>query len=309
VRIDENVRLMNELHARWEREEIAKKNSTTKVYTITTTNDANVPNDSKPPIISSRRAIEEKVSTSVEKLPKIAKTVKTASDKSAEIFRHEKETCPVVYDSNAFDFYSCNITEVIKFLQKLAESPNASAINMAFTKHITNVLMQAREEKLKREASIPRKLDDCLEPIIKVKVNEFDCNALCDLGCRTSIMPKKLYDMLDLPPMEDYYDHPADTTRKKPLGRINDVLIMVNNNLVPVDFTVLDIGYNASCPIILGRSFLKTVGAVIDMKEGTIKYQFPLKKGMEHLPMKEKKLYDPIIRAKFWFDAASLDNT
>jgi hypothetical protein len=57
---------------------------------------------------------------------------------------------------------------------------------------------------------------------------------------------------------------------------------MVNNNLVPVDFLVMDVECNASCPIILGRPFLQTVGAIIDMREGTIKYQFPLKKGMEH---------------------------
>ena len=46
------------------------------------------------------------------------------------------------------------------FLQKLARSPNASAISMTFTKHITNSLMQVREEKLKHETSIPRKLED-----------------------------------------------------------------------------------------------------------------------------------------------------
>jgi hypothetical protein len=74
----------------------------------------------------------------------------------------------------------------------------------------------------------------------------------------------------------------VDIAKKKPLGRINDVLIIVNNNLVPIDFFVLDIECNASCPIILGRPFLRTVGAIIDMKEGTIRYQFPLKKGMEH---------------------------
>ena len=38
------------------------------------------------------------------------------------------------------------------------------------------------------------------------------------------------------------------------------------------------------CPIILGRPFLRTVGAIIDMKEGIIRLHFPLKKGMEHLP-------------------------
>jgi hypothetical protein len=50
-----------------------------------------------------------------------------------------------------------------------------------------------------------------------------------------------------------YYDVPiADVAKKKPAGRINDVLIMVNNNLVPVDFLVMDVECNASCPIILG---------------------------------------------------------
>jgi hypothetical protein len=69
-------------------------------------------------------------------------------------------------------------------------------------------------------------------------VNGFDCHALCDLGASISIMPRKIYDMLDLPPLKKcYYDIPiADVAKKKPLGRINDVLIMVNNNLVPVDF-------------------------------------------------------------------------
>jgi hypothetical protein len=76
-----------------------------------------------------------------------------------------------------------------------------------------------------------------------------------------------------LPPVENcYFDVPlADVAKKKPLGRINDVLIMVNNYLVPVDFLVLDIECNASCPIILGRPFLRTVGAIIDMKEDTIR--------------------------------------
>ena len=97
---------------------------------------------------------------------------------------------------------------------------------------------------------------------------------------------------------------------KKPLGRVNDVLIMVNNNLVPVDFIVLDIECNPSCPIVLGRPFLRTVGAIIDMKEGNIRYQFPLKKGMEHFPRKRMKLpFDSIVLSNYGVDASSLDNT
>ena len=52
----------------------------------------------------------------------------------------------------------------------------------------------------------------------------------------------------------------------------------------------MDIECEPLCPIILGHPFLRTVGAVIDMKEGNIKFQFPLKKGMEHFPRKKIKL-------------------
>jgi hypothetical protein len=145
-----------------------------------------------------------------------------------------------------------------------------------------------------------------------MNVNDFDCNSLCDLGASISIMPRKIYDMLSLPPLENcYFDVPlADVAKKKHLERINDVLIMVNNNLVPIDFLVLDIECNASCPIILGSPFLRTVGAIIDMKEGTIKYQLPLKKDMENFPRKRKKLlFDSILRANYELDASSLENT
>ena len=70
----------------------------------------------------------------------------------------------------------------------------------------------------------------------------------------------------------------ADNSIKKPLGRIDNVHITVNNNLVPVDFVVLDTECNASCPIILGRPFLRTVGAIIDMKKEILNINSLLRK-------------------------------
>ena len=275
----------------------------TRVCTITTTSNAKISNVSKPPIINARMIGVGKVTTSSANLPE------TVLDKGAEI---PGDNGPITFDSNDFNFDGCKISEVIMFLQKLAKIPNASAMNMAFTKHITNALLQVREEKLKHEASIPRKLQDGWEPIMKTKVNGFYCNALCDLGASISVMPKKLYDMLDLPPFEPCHldVHLADNAKKKPLGTINDVLIMVNNNLVPIHFMILNIECNTSCPIILGRPFLRTVGAITDMREGNIKYQLPLKKGMEHFPRKRRKLpFDSIIRATYNANAPSSENT
>ena len=143
-------------------------------------------------------------------------------------------------------------------------------------------------------------------------MNDFDLKASCDLGSSVSIMPRKIYEMLDLPPLEDcYLNVPLDgNSKKKLMGSINDVLIMVNNTYVPIDFYVLDVECNASCPIILGRPFLRTVGAIIDMKEGTIKYQLPLKKGIEHFPKKREKIpFASPIKTKFSLNASLFENT
>ena len=74
--------------------------------------------------------------------------------------------------------------------------------------------------------------------------------------------------------------------------------------LLKIDFIVLDIDCNPTYPIILGRPFHRTIGAIIYMKEGTIRFQFPLRKGMEHFPRKKVKLpYESIMRATFEFSA------
>ena len=95
----------------------------------------------------------------------------------------------------------------------------------------------------------------------------------------------------------------VDSFVNKPLGRIDDVLILVNDNYVPVDFLAMDIEYDSSCPIILGRPFLRTVGAIIDMKERIIRFHITLKMGMENFPRKKMKLpFESVIRASYAFD-------
>ena len=84
------------------------------------------------------------------------------------------------------------------------------------------------------------------------------------------------------------------------MGRINDVLILANRNYEPIDFMVLDIECNSSCPIILGRPFLCTTRVVIDMKEGNIKFQFPLRKCMEQFRRTRiRPPYESIVRSSY----------
>ena len=125
---------------------------------------------------------------------------------------------------------------------------------------------------------------------------------MCDLGASVSKIPKTLCDVLGFREFDDcsLNLHLANSTIKKPMGKINDVLVVANRNYVAVDFIVLYIDCNPSCPIILGRPFLRTIGAIIDMKDGNIRFQFPLRKGMEHFPRKKIKFpYESIMGSTY----------
>ena len=61
---------------------------------------------------------------------------------------------PIIFEDDKLDFDNCTISGLFKFLQKLAKDPNASKINIAFTKHITNALIEAKEERRSEERRV-----------------------------------------------------------------------------------------------------------------------------------------------------------
>ena len=81
-------------------------------------------------------------------------------------------------------------------------------------------MMKALEEKLELEVLIPRKLYDGWEPTIKVKIKNYECNALYDLGASISTILKTLCDVLSFTNIDEYSLnlHLADSTIKKPLS-------------------------------------------------------------------------------------------
>ena len=90
----------------------------------------------------------------------------------------EDDITTTLVDSSDLDFDNCTLPEVIGFLHKMSRDPHTSTLNLAFTEHITNALIKDGEEKLRVEASIPRKLEDGWDPMIKIKLNNFSCFAL-----------------------------------------------------------------------------------------------------------------------------------
>ena len=62
----------------------------------------------------------------------------------------------------------------------------------------------------------------------------------------------------------------ADRSVRVPEGILGDVPIKINDCHIPTDFVVLKYPNEPKDPLILGRPFLATAGAIIDVMEGRI---------------------------------------
>ncbi|XP_019190602.1 PREDICTED: uncharacterized protein LOC109185059 [Ipomoea nil] len=100
--------------------------------------------------------------------------------------------------------------------------------------------------------------------------------SLCDLGASVNIMPLSLCKKLNLeePQPVQFTLQFADPSTKSPIGILEDVLVRVNKYFVPCDFVVMDIREDPNIPIILGRPFLATTGAIIYARKGSKIFNF-----------------------------------
>ncbi|XP_022030616.1 uncharacterized protein LOC110931538 [Helianthus annuus] len=97
-------------------------------------------------------------------------------------------------------------------------------------------------------------------------------HVLADLGASINLIPFSLYERLglgELTPMRMSLSL-ADRSVKYPRGIVENLLVKVDKFVFPVDFVVLDMEADERVPIILGRPFLRTAKAIIDVFDGKI---------------------------------------
>ena len=94
--------------------------------------------------------------------------------------------------------------------------------------------------------------------------------ALADLGASINLMLYSLFQKLNLgePKPTRMSLQLADRSVKFPRGIIEDVLVKVENFIFPVDFVILDMEADTDVPLILGRPFLATARAIVDVADG-----------------------------------------
>ncbi|GJS06766.1 hypothetical protein Tco_0363562 [Tanacetum coccineum] len=116
--------------------------------------------------------------------------------------------------------------------------------------------------------SIPRKEKDLGSFTLPCFINNV-CfnNALVDLGASVSVMPFSTYLNLELGELAHtkLTVELADRTVKYPKGIAENVLVGIGKFVFPVDFIILDMPEDIKVPLILGRPFLSTARAKINV--------------------------------------------
>nr|GFB86970.1 reverse transcriptase domain-containing protein [Tanacetum cinerariifolium] len=99
-----------------------------------------------------------------------------------------------------------------------------------------------------------------------------ECLALVDLGASINLMPLSVWNKLALPNLTPTCMtlELADRSTSRPVGVAEDVYVKVGSFRFPTDFIVIDLDADPRVPLILGRSFLKTERALIDVFEGEL---------------------------------------
>nr|GFA80724.1 reverse transcriptase domain-containing protein [Tanacetum cinerariifolium] len=127
-------------------------------------------------------------------------------------------------------------------------------------KHYSAVLLKKLPEKLRDPGKF---LISCDFPGMA------ECLALAYHGASINLMPLSVWNTLSLPDLSPTYMtlELADRSVSYPVGVSKDVFVKVGTFHFPTDFVVVDFDADPRVPLILGRSFLKTRRALIDVFE------------------------------------------
>ncbi|KAK4733866.1 hypothetical protein R3W88_008127 [Solanum pinnatisectum] len=99
--------------------------------------------------------------------------------------------------------------------------------------------------------------------------------ALCDLGASINLIPLKVFNKLGLedPKLTNMRLLMKGRTIKRLVRVVYYILVKIDKFLFPTNFVVLDCKICVEIPIILGRPFLASGKALVDIEKGELKFR------------------------------------
>ncbi|XP_024314490.1 uncharacterized protein LOC112270692 [Brachypodium distachyon] len=213
---------------------------------------------------TSENLIDEAIQKSKQKLPFPEKNDKSKEDKHyakfIEMMKEVQITIPILEAVLHVPMYAKFFKELLTKKRSIDE-PGI----VTLTKECSAMILN----------QMPQKLEDPGSFGIPCVVGNRKFSALCDLGSSVSVVPLSVCQSMKLGELEStpLTLQLADRTLRKPAGVLLDVPIIVNQFAYPVDFIVLGMEDKTEA-VILGRPFLATAGALIDVQKGKLTLKF-----------------------------------
>ena len=188
--------------------------------------------------------------------PKRLQNEKKEASKFMEMFRKLQVNIPFTDLVQKVPRYARYLKEIMAKKRKV---PQEEKVNM--TAQCSVILTR----------KLPKKEHDPGIFTIPCQIGREKLRGLCDLGASINIMPLSIFKRLKIGQMKptELTLIMADKSEVKPVGIVEDVLVKVEHLLFPVDFIIMDV-MEDSAPLILGRTFLRTSKAIIDVYKGQL---------------------------------------
>nr|GEW40436.1 reverse transcriptase domain-containing protein [Tanacetum cinerariifolium] len=176
---------------------------------------------------------------------------------------HSYRNCPATNGN----VYRDNIQEFIS----QASAVNYNQGNTIYRPPMITPLNEHRSAVLLKK--FPKKLGDPSKFLIPCDfLGKAECLALADLGASINLMTLSVWNKLSLPDLTPTCMtlELADRLISLPVGVAEDVYVTMGTFHFLADFVVVDFDVDPRVPLILGRSFMKTGRALIDVFEGEL---------------------------------------
>ena len=166
-------------------------------------------------------------------------------------------------------------------------------------------MVEEEEEEKVKDKGLPKKKEDPGNCLIPLKVNGNPAiNVLADTGASVSVIPYKLYKLLELGracPSNDVLLM-ADNTMARAYGKVKNVRLQIGFQTYLCDFLILHVPIDKEMPMLVGRTFFSTCGAINDIGKGTMEIDDGVARRIYHAKKRNKILADEGSDDEDWLD-------
>ncbi|KAD5507914.1 hypothetical protein E3N88_15617 [Mikania micrantha] len=194
----------------------------------------------------------------------------------------------------------------LPFVEALAQMPKYAKFlkdiltNKKKLEELSHVIL-SEECSAILQNKLPQKMNDPRSFTIPCLIGSLSVsNALADLGASINLMPYAVFEKLGVEELKPtrMSIQLADWSVKYPRGIVENLLVEIDRFVFPVDFVILDMDEDKNVPLILGRPFLATARALIDVCSGKLTLRvydeevtFDIGRSMRHPQSQDDSLY------------------